>query len=313
MVENKLLQRINTKFELIPNHKELEALIKQGGKIEYTKYTITGLYSSTRIKSFIKDKEKFNVHVKELQDIINVFGDETIFSPVISMKAVNKQTAEIFIQLQIDAGFKNISIIEPDIHQNGQSSSNFFKNKLDLKELKNKNIIPFLSLAMQGKYLLSNKLKAMKILGFNLVNISFTGYYKYRDNLLLILGAIGKEYPDALISCVWSRVNKTSCPPLTALYNPRYVSSGYKWGASNKKDKNVEILDEDKIEFYSLSKTEKTEMKTNLQLTSDDDLIAYLKAESFIKNKRIIDKLSKLEQEKLNELIKTKEALMSFF
>jgi len=290
----------------------MQIVKSKNAKFSYEKYTITGLYSVGRIKNLIEDEEKMRAHAEELKQIIKSHGTQAIFSPVISRKALNKETVEAFLRLQLEAGLETVSLFEGDIHQNEMETKKFFEQKI--KQLEGKKIIPFLSLAMQGEYLLSKKLKILKTLGFGLVNVSFTGYKKYRDNLLLVLGSTGNNFPEVLISCAWNKVGRTSCPILLSLYNPRYVSSGYKWGASKKQqERNIEMLNERKIEFDSLSRKEKNELKTELQISSEQELFDYIRRENFIRNQHIIERLIDLDEESLKKLIEENEALKAFF
>ena len=295
-------------LKVIPNHKEIEYLKKKDKDFKTGEYTITGLYSITRIKLLRNDKNKFSEEVSNLKQILINYGSNAVFTPVISRKAINHETNEIFVKLQKSAGLKRITIIEKDINQSSEDMEKYF-NKYISKEGKD-NCFFLLDTSMSGAFLLSEKLSKLNSMNVKEIGLHFAGYWKYRDNLIQVLLTDNK--PNILFCGIWEKVERTPLPVIISMLGVNKVSCGYKWGGKPKVDKPLNRLDEVRIAYETLNVTETNSLKKSINVESNDELYSYLRAEAYEKNNRIIERLSNLEDRKLIEELRTKN-ILNFF
>jgi len=299
----KLLREIS----LIPNQKELEYLKQTTTEA----YTITGLYSISRINAMAQDKKKFEEEVNNLKQILITYGVEGIFTPVISKKAINENTNKLIIRLQKAAGLKRITILEANINESAENMQTFFAECI--KNEKIEKVYPILDSSMHGTSLLTQKLSKLKEIGITECGLHFAGYWKYQNNWLQLLALDKQERPNILLSGIWEKIGKTPLPVLMSLFNIEGVSVGFKWGGKLKKNKPIQRLNELNIAYYSIGENEAKELKKEIKVASNEELYKYIRAENYNKNKRIIAKLAKLESAKLAEEVKDKESLNFFF
>ncbi|MDD5254307.1 MAG: hypothetical protein PHG05_04405 [Candidatus Nanoarchaeia archaeon] len=312
--ENKNLNNpfnVGKDIKFLPCHKEVEYIKKFNKNFKAGAYTITGLYSKNRIEAMLNRQSKFNEEVDSLKQILMDCGAEGIFTPVISKKAINHRTNELFIKMQISAGLNRITIIEKDIHQSEEDMELYFKGYI--KGFGENKLFFLLDGGMVKVSLLGKKLNKLKEMKIDKVILHFAGYWKYKHNFFQLLEMDKNNRPNILLSGVWAAISRTSCPALLSLFGVEGLSVGYKWGASPNKDSPQKRLDEIKIEYAPLNKQETENLKKEIKVASNDELYAYLRAEAFFKNKNILSRLSNLDEEELKKEIESKPSLSYFF
>ena len=297
---------INKQIEVIPSHKELEYKRQQSQKPTWDKYTIPRLYDASKIKA-LSDKANFIREADALKQILLDFGKNAIFTPLISNKALNLQTVELLTELQKSAGFESITILESNINESVDDMELYFESFA--KKFGKDKIYPMLDNAISVRNLFSDKLEKLKGLGFSEVGVTFSGYWKYLNNMSQLLTLDSSRRPQIMCCNVWNKLRNVPLSVVVALFNVEKVSCGFRlmFGTANKKI--LHRLDEAKIEYKLLDKAEIMSLQKTTKAINYDELYSYLRAEAYDKNKQIIQELSKLDTVRLKAVISSKLAL----
>jgi len=316
-LENRQLQQlqqqvgINKSLKVLPTHRELEFLATYK-KIEYDQYTIAGLYDVRKIHALMNNSNAFYNEKERLKEIVQQLGKDAFFTPAISIKALGTDTTNNLCILQEEAGFDRISIFEKNNEQSVDEMT------AQIKEIKNKfkdkKLFPVLSVGINKRHLLKEKVIALKKIGFSEIGVYFSGYWKYKNNILELSNIDRVNRPNIVFCGIWERLNNTPLPVVMALFGFEKISSGFKWGATSRGNKKPALrrLDEMKIAYYVMPHSEIEHIRLN-ERVMPEDIYKFIKAESYQKSVRIIERLKSLGSNSLNELVQKNKYLNYLF